>query len=60
MKKVKKKLLNIALDNTQVEYILKDEDVYNFYKEICDEANCAEAEDVRKIMEKNSTGKQHK
>ena len=58
--KQKKKLLNIALDNTQVEYILKDEDVYNFYKEICDEANCAEAEDVRKIMEKNSTGKQHK
>ena len=58
--KQKKKLLNIALDNTQVEYILKDEDVYNFYKEICDEANCAEAEEVRKIMEKNSTGKQHK
>lgn len=50
--KQKRKLLNIALDNTQVEYILKDEDVYNFYKKICDGENCAEAEEVLKIMEK--------
>ena len=50
--KQKGKLLNIALDNTQVEYILKDEDVYNFYKKICDGENCAEAEEVLKIMEK--------
>lgn len=51
-KKQKRKLLNIALENTQVEYILKDEDVYNFYKKICDGENCAEAEEVLKIMEK--------
>lgn len=51
-KKHKRKLLNIALENTQVEYILKDEDVYNFYKKICDGENCAEAEEVLKIMEK--------
>ena len=44
--------LNIALDNTQVEYILIDEDVYNFYKKICDGENCTEAEEVLKIMEK--------
>ncbi len=50
--KQKRKLLNIALDNTQVEYILKDEDVYNFYKKICDGENCTEAEEVLKIMEK--------
>lgn len=50
--KQKRKLLNIALENTQVEYILKDEDVYNFYKKICDGENCAEAEEVLKIMEK--------
>lgn len=51
-KKQKRKLLNIALENTQVEYILKDEDVYNFYKKICDGENCTEAEEVLKIMEK--------
>lgn len=49
--KQKKKLLNIALENTQVEYILKDEDVRAFYSRICDGMNNNEAAEVRSIME---------
>ncbi|MBS4931241.1 MAG: haloacid dehalogenase-like hydrolase [Clostridiales bacterium] len=50
--KQKKKLINIALENTQVEYILKDEDVCDFYTKICDGMDSEESEEVRNIMEK--------
>ena len=50
-KKQKMKLLHIAIENTQVQYILKDEDVRNFYIPICDGMNCAEADKVLNIME---------
>lgn len=49
--KQKMKLLHIAIENTQVQYILKDEDVRNFYIPICDGMNCAEADKVLNIME---------
>jgi len=45
-------LLSIALENKQVEYILKDEDIHDFYTVICDGTDSEEAKKVRDIMEK--------
>ena len=50
--KQKAKLLSIALENKQVEYILKDEDIHDFYAVICDGTDSEEAKKVRDIMEK--------
>ena len=50
--KQKAKLLSIALENKQVEYILKDEDIRDFYAVICDGTDSEEAKKVRDIMEK--------
>ena len=51
-KQQKAKLLSIALENKQVEYILKDEDIRDFYAVICDGTDSEEAKKVRDIMEK--------
>lgn len=51
-KQQKAKLLSIALENKQVEYILKDEDIHDFYAVICDGTDSEEAKKVRDIMEK--------
>lgn len=45
-------MLSIALENKQVEYILKDEDIRDFYVVICDGTDSEEAKKVRDIMEK--------
>lgn len=51
-KQQKAKLLSITLENKQVEYILKDEDIHDFYAVICDGTDSEEAKKVRDIMEK--------
>ena len=51
-KQQKAKLLSIALENKQVEYILKDEDIHDLYAVICDGTDSEEAKKVRDIMEK--------
>lgn len=47
----KMKLLKIALENTQVEFILKDGDVKSFFSAICNGIHCKEADEIRSIME---------
>lgn len=42
------KILRVALENNQVTYILKDDDVEEFYKLICKDFDCDES---RRIME---------
>lgn len=46
----KNKLLRIALENTQVTYILKDYDLKAFYTIICDGVDTEDAEGVREIL----------
>ena len=46
----KKKLIDIALENTQVRYILKDRDVGLFYKKICKNNSYEKATDVLEII----------
>lgn len=46
----KNKLLRIALENTQVTYILKDYDLKAFYTIICDGVDTEDADGVRKIL----------
>lgn len=46
----KAKLFNIALENNQVTYILKDEDVKKFYSEICKNDNSEEAMNIKDII----------
>lgn len=45
-----KKLLKIALENNQVTYILKDEDVKRFYSAICEGNNSDEARRIRDVI----------
>lgn len=45
-----KKLLKIGLENNQVTYILKDNDVKRFYSVICEENNSDEASRIRGII----------
>ena len=47
----KSKLLRIALKNNQVTYILKDEDVKNFYEIVCNSVDCEDAIRVKEILE---------
>lgn len=47
----KSKLLRIALKNNQVTYILKDEDVKNFYETVCNSVDCEDAIRVKEILE---------
>lgn len=44
------KLLKIALENNQVTYILKDEDVKRFYSAICEGNNSDEARRIRDVI----------
>lgn len=44
------KLLKIALENNQVTYILRDDDVKEFYIMICSQNNSEEAEKVKEII----------
>lgn len=46
----KAKLFNIALENNQVTYILKDEDVKKFYSEICKNDSSEEAMNIKDII----------
>ena len=46
----KNKLLRIALENTQVTYILKDYDLKAFYTIICDGVDTEDADGVREIL----------
>lgn len=46
----KNKLLRIALENTQVTYILKDYDLKAFYTIICDGVDTGDADGVREIL----------
>lgn len=46
----KNKLLRIALENTQVTYILKDYDLKAFYTIICDGVDSEDADGVREIL----------
>ena len=46
----KRKLLKIALENTQVTYILKDVDVRDFYRMICKKNNNEEAKRIKEII----------
>lgn len=46
----KNKLLRIALENTQVTYILKDYDLKAFYTIICDGIDTEDADGVREIL----------
>lgn len=46
----KNKLLRIALENTQVTYILKDYDLKAFYSIICDGVDTEDADGVREIL----------
>ena len=46
----KNKLVKIALENNQVTYILKDNDVKDFYKIICKENNSRYAKKVKAII----------
>lgn len=46
----KKKLLEIALKNTQVKYILKDSDVRSFYEKITEDYKGEEADKVKEII----------
>lgn len=45
----KKKLIKIALKNSQVKYILKDKDIKQFYKALC---NGLDEEEISEIMKK--------
>lgn len=45
----KKKLIKIALKNSQVKYILKDKDIKQFYKALC---NGFDEEEISEIMKK--------
>jgi hypothetical protein len=46
------KLVHIALNNNQVMYILKDDDVCDFYKKlICNEVNSDEIEKLKEILD---------
>ena len=47
----KNELLSIALENKQVRYILRDEDVREFYKKICKENNSEYVEKVVALMD---------
>ncbi len=44
------KLIKIGLENNQVTYILKDDDVKRFYSSICDGNNSNEADKIRGYM----------
>ena len=46
----KSKLFKIALENNQVRYILKDNDVKTFYDMICKDNNSDEAKKIKEIM----------
>lgn len=46
----KNKLIRIALNNNQVTYILKDNDLKEFYDSICNEIDSVEADKVRDIL----------
>lgn len=46
----KDKLLKIAVKNSQVKYILKDQDVHEFYKIICEGIDSDEAKEVSKLI----------
>lgn len=50
----KNELLSIALENKQVRYILRDEDVREFYKKICKENNSEYVEKVVALMDEES------
>lgn len=50
-KEQKIKLIGIALENTQVKYILKDDDVHTFYAKICDGIYNDKANRVKGIIE---------
>ena len=44
------KLIRIALENTQVKYILKDKDVNDFYSVVCGEIDNEEANKIKEIL----------
>ena len=44
------KLIRIALENTQVKYILKDKDVNAFYNVVCGEIDNEEANKIKEIL----------
>lgn len=50
-KSQKDKMMKIALDNTQVTYILKDPDLKAFYERICEGLDGEEATQIREILE---------
>ena len=45
-----KKLLKIGIENNQVTYILKDNDVKRFFSTICEGNNCDEARRIRDLI----------
>lgn len=45
------KLIRIALENTQVKYILKDKDVKDFYSVICDAIDNIESNKIKEILD---------
>lgn len=47
----KLKLMRIALENSQVRYILNDSDVFDFYEKICDGMNNDDAKKIRTIID---------
>jgi len=53
----KEQIFNIALNNSQVNLILTDEDIKGFYQKLLDEylmPDNSAAEEIRKIYDKNS------
>lgn len=46
----KKKLFKIALENTQVKFILKDKDVKAFYRRLCNGINSENANKIKEIL----------
>ena len=46
----KEKLVNIALSNNQIRYILTDDDVYRFYSSICNNMSSKAANEIKEIL----------